>query len=537
MRARVNVLEMMNEDPTTQAQRDREQAQRDNIAQCEREQKTFFLGEVKAMLTSHVSGLYCLSGTDHSLQQAVSGVIKELEDAMDKACSTHKWADGLKDRRERKRQDILNNFCRVDEKGMYSNESSVVHIDIDRRKRTWIDILSGQGKRSVKPDRDRARENAEARLKNAKNLAEEKDIPIKTVLASLPSVEAEMHKDTMENTIEIERFIYFNWTPKNAKRTVSFLEANSLVESNSDSLGYSGCPNPDFALKDDGSPSTTLEVFNALIPMIFPQGEQYRCHDVCMFLMWEGQKVDQDPPFRKPSTFSEQAQFEFGLFLGPENPKPSFITLFAMDTIQSFIAEVTTEKWRERYTLLRLKTEAYRLYSDIIDRVDEDFVLGSEVEPMVFGNYILCDNKDPDNDVFIEAFPSPSGMVIGMSDEKNRNQSTRRFQGISVMSNAMQLRPMNTGWINPATKAIFGHRRELGLEDILHEGSEVNPIGSQSSFEGQQNLPMGTSFDALATSNNRRRSSLTQASTMVLESNNEEDANDDDEMMELESGQ
>ncbi|CCO15966.1 unknown protein [Bathycoccus prasinos] len=522
----------MNEDTTAQAQRDREQAQRDNIAQCEREQKTFFLGEVEAMLTSHVSGLYCLSGTDHSLQQAVSGVIKELEDAIDKACSTHKWADGLEVRRKRKRQDILNNFCRVDEKGMYSNESSVVHLDIDRRKTdSWIDILSGQGKRSVKPDRARARENAEARLKNAKNLAVQKGIPIETVLVSLPSVEAEMHKDT------IERFIYFNWAPKNDKRTVSFLEAEHLVESNSDSLGYSECPNPDFALKDDRSPSTTLEVFNALIPMIFPQGEQYRCHDVCMFLMWEGQKVDQDPPFRKPSTFSEQAQFDFGLFLDPENPKPSFITLFARDTIQSFIAEVTTEKWRERYTLLRLKTEAYRLYSDIINRVDEDFVLGSQVEPMVFGNYILCDNKDPNNDVFIEAFPSPSGMVIGMSDEKNRNQSTRRFQGISVMSNAMQLRPMNTGWINPATKAIFGHRRELGSEDMLREGSEVNPIGSQSSLGGQQNLPMGTSFDALATSNNRRRSSLTQDSTMVLESNNEEAANDDDEMMELEGGQ
>jgi hypothetical protein len=129
---------MMNEDPTTQAQRDREQ--------CEREQKTFFLGEVKAMLTSHVSGLYCLSGTDQSLQQAVSGVIKELEDAIDKACSTHKWADGLEVRRERKRQDILNNFCRVDEKGKYSNESSVGHLDIDRRKRTWIEILSGQRK-------------------------------------------------------------------------------------------------------------------------------------------------------------------------------------------------------------------------------------------------------------------------------------------------------------------------------------------------------------------------------------------------------
>ena len=193
---------------------------------------------------------------------------------------------------------------------------------------------------------------------------------------------------------------------------------------------------------------------------------------------------------------------------------------------------MTTEKWRESYTLLRLKTEAYRQYSDIIDYVDEDFVLDSQGEPMVFGNYILCDNKNPNNDVFIEAFPSPSGMVIGMSAEKNRNQSTRRFQGISAMSNAMQLRPMYTGWINPATKAIFGHRRELDSEDILREGSEVNQIDSQSTYGGQQDSPMGTSFDVLATSNNRRRLSLTQGSTVVPESNNEEDANDDDEMME-----
>jgi len=96
---------------------------------------------------------------------------------------------------------------------------------------------------------------------------------------------------------------------------------------------------------------------------------------------------------------------------------------------------------------------------------------------------------------------------------------------------------MNTGWINPATKAIFGHRRELGSEDMLREGSEVNPIGSPSSFGGQHNLPMETSFDALATSNIRRRLSLTQDSTAVPESNNEEDTNDDDEMMELEGGQ
>jgi len=523
LRARVNVLEMMNEDTTAQAQRD--------IAQCEREQKTFFLGEVRAMLTSHLSGMSCLPGTNHSVQQAVHEVAEKLEKTIDDAYSKYRLADGTEARRKEKQQNLLKSYRPVGADGRYiGQEQESVHF-IENRIEKWTEMLSGRNGPFVAPDAVRAQENARARLENAKNLAVQKGIPIETVLASLPSVEVEMHKDTMEKSIEIKRFIYFNWTPKNAKRTVPFLEAEQLVESNSDSLGHSECPNPDFALKDDGSMSTTLEVFKALIPMIFPQGEQYRCHDVCMFLMWEGQEVNQDPPFRKPSTFSEQAQFEFRLFLDPKNPKPSFITLFAMDTIQSFIAEVTTGEWRESYTLLRLNTEAYRLYSDIIDRVDEDFVLGSEVKPMVFGNYILCDNEDPDNNVFIEAFPSPSGMV-GMCDEKNRNQSTRRFQGISEMSNAMQLRPMNTGWINPATKAIFGHRRELDSEDILREGSEVNPIGSQSSFGGQENLPMGTSFDALATSNNRRRLSVTQDSTMVLKSNNEEDANDDDEMRE-----
>ena len=393
---------------------------------------------------------------------------------------------------------------------------------IENRIEKWTEMLSGRNGPFVAPDAVRAQESARARLENARTLAIQNKIPLNLVMVSMPSLAAAFHSDS------IEGYIFLNWPPMTNMGTVTFEEAERMI--NSVTQWYLDFQH--FAKKVDGSPTTTLEVFKALSQMIFPESERYRIEDLGAFLMWKGRKIGDKAPFAAPSTFSDQAQFNFELVLNPSNPKPSFITLFAMDTIQSFIAEVTTGIWRGRYKLLRLNTEAYRLYSEIIDRVDEDFVLGSEDKPMVFGNYILCDNEDPNNDVFIEAFPSPSGMVIGICDEKNRNQSTRRFQGISEMSNAMQLRPMNTGWINPATKAIFGHRRELDSEDILREGSEVNPIGSQSSFGGQENPPMGTSFGALATSNNGRGLSLTQGSTMVPESSNEEDANDDDEMRE-----
>ena len=166
-------------------------------------------------------------------------------------------------------------------------------------------------------------------------------------------------------------------------------------------------------------------------------------------------------PFAAPSTFSDQAQFNFELVLNPSNPKPRFFTLFAKDTIESFIKEVITGIWRGRYKLLRLHSTAYRDYSEIIDRVDEDFVLRTTDTAHVFGNYVLCDNKDPNNDVFIDAYPSPSGMVTGLVEESNRNKSLRRFRGITEVSNAIQLRPTKTHWINPASKGIVGFKKEF----------------------------------------------------------------------------
>ena len=75
-----------------------EQVQTD-IEQCEEEHKFFCLGEMEAFLASYMSGMYCLPGTDHSVQQAVLEVTEKLKTAMVDACSTHGLAVGLKDTR------------------------------------------------------------------------------------------------------------------------------------------------------------------------------------------------------------------------------------------------------------------------------------------------------------------------------------------------------------------------------------------------------------------------------------------------------
>ena len=199
--------------------------------------------------------------------------------------------------------------------------------------------------------------------------------------------------------------------------------------------------------------------------------------------------------------------------------------------MESFIKEVTTGKWKERYTLLRLHSTAYRDYSEIIDRVDEDFVLRTTDTAHVFGNYVLCDNKDPNNDVFMEAFPSPSGMVIGMSAEKNRNQSTRRFQGISAMSNAMQLRPTKTHWINRASKGIVGFKKEFDPEDLIRDSSEFDQIqqgdGSMPSFGHYKDMVPSLEADL-----DRRSSPSSVAKTRIKEAQEEKD-----DEMDLSGGQ
>ena len=496
---------------------------RRDIEQYEEEHKKWFLGEMGTLLTSYMSGMSCLPGTNQSEQQAVREVTEKLEKTINDAYSKYQLADGIEARRREKQQNLLKSYRLVGADGRYIGQEEESVDFIANRIKKWTEMLSGGNGSFVAPDAVRALESARARLENARTLAIQNNIPLNLVMVSMPSLAAAFHSDS------IERYIFMNWPPVTDMGTVTFEEAERLI--NSDTQWY--LVSQHFAKKVDGSPSTTLEVFKALSPMIFPESERYRIEDLGAFLMWEGRKIGDKAPFAAPSTFSDQAQFNFELVLNPSNPKPRFFTLFARDTMESFIKEVTTGKWKERYTLLRLHSTAYRDYSEIIDRVDEDFVLRTTDTAHVFGNYVLCDNKDPNNDVFIDAYPSPSGMVTGLVEESNRNKSLRRFRGITEVSNAMQLRPTKTHWINPASKGIVGFKKEFDPEDLIRDSSEFDQIqqgdGSMPSFGHYKDIPMVPSLEA----DLDRRSSLSSvAKTRIKEAQEEKD-----DEMDLSGGQ
>ena len=494
---------------------------RRDIEQYEEEHKKWFLGEMGTLLTSYMSGMSCLPGTNQSEQQAVREVTEKLEKTINDAYSKYQLADGIEARRREKQQNLLKSYRLVGADGRYIGQEEESVDFIANRIKKWTEMLSGGNGSFVAPDAVRALESARARLANARTLAIQKNIPLNLVMVSMPSLAAAFHSDS------IERYIFMNWPPVTDMGTVTFEEAERLI--NSDTQWY--LVSQHFAKKVDGSPSTTLEVFKALSPMIFPESERYRIEDLGAFLMWEGRKIGDKAPFAAPSTFSDQAQFNFELVLNPSNPKPRFFTLFARDTMESFIKEVTTGKWKERYTLLRLHSTAYRDYSEIIDRVDEDFVLRTTDTAHVFGNYVLCDNKDPNNDVFIDAYPSPSGMVTGLVEESNRNKSLRRFRGITEVSNAIQLRPTKTHWINPASKGIVGFKKEFDPEDLIRDSSEFDQRqqgdDSMPSLGHYKDIPMVPSLEL------DRRSSLSS----VAKTRNKEAQEEKDDEMDLSGGQ
>ena len=149
---------------------------------------------------------------------------------------------------------------------------------------------------------------------------------------------------------------------------------------------------------------------------------------------------------------------------------------------------------------------------------------------MVFGNYILCNIEDPHKDIFIDACPSTSGMVTGIVAEAFRNQSFRRFRAIAEVVNALRLWPSQTHWINPASKAILGYKKEYAPEDWVPDSSERwNEEELSSGFGGSSGMPTRPSLEGGV--DDRRSSGVGAALTTMEEEENE------DVLMEGEDGQ
>ena len=512
-----------------------------NVERFEEQHKKFILGEIEALLTHHIAEIACLPRSNNSVLSAAKHVSDGLEKLLVEVCSRPqiKNDDDVRARREKKRENYFWKYRFVDENGQCKEQDAELDNFLDARYKKWEGVLSMENTPHVAMDPPNiARTNALLRLEKARSLANQQSVPPDKVFVSMPSLAA-------ASQCNYQRANYLNWPPAIDKGTVELANAEQEVKSRLDWPSLH--PREDFAVKTDGSPTTTLEVFNALKPMICLESEPYRIEDVCPMLMWKEEKIgESSPPHRIPDNFFIHARHTFELELDPRLPKPRFLSLYAENTIQSFIQEATTGKWKKYYKLLRLDGSAYRDYSKIVDRVDEDFILRSEDNPMVFGNYILCNIEDPNKDIFIDAYPSTSGMVTGIVAETRRNQSSRRVRAIAEVANALRLWPSQTHWINAASKAILGYKKEYALEDWVPDSSEQqNGEDSSSVFGSGGSDSMKSSMKEA--SGDRRRSggaSVTGLEKIKEVENDddvhmegEDDQNGDDVHMEREGGQ
>jgi len=496
-----------------------------NVERVEEQHKKFILGQIKALLTHHIAEIACLPRSDNSVLSAAKHVSDGLEKLLDEVCSRPQIKNDVRARREEKRKDYFKKYRFVDENGQCKERDAELDNFLGARYKKWEEMLLMENTPHVAMDPNIVQKNALLRLEKARSLASQQSVPLDKVYVSMPSLAA-------ASQCNYQRANFMNWPPATDKGTVKITDAEHEVRSKPDWPSLH--PSEDFAVKTDGSPTTTLEVFNALKTMICLESEPYRIEDVCPMLMWkEIKEGESSPPHRIPDDFFIHARHTFELELNPRLPKPRFLSLFAENTIQSLIQEATTGKWKNDYKLLRLDGSAYRDYSEIVDRVDEDFILRSEDKPMVFGNYILCNIKEPNKDIFIDAYPSTSGMVTGIVAETRRNQSSRRVRAIAEVANALRLWPSQTHWINAASKAILGYKKEYALEDWVPDSSEQqNGEDSSSAFGSGRSDSMKSSLKEV--SGDRRRSGGASVTTMK---SIDEVENDDDVQMEGEDGQ
>ena len=349
---------------------------------------------------------------------------------------------------------------------------------LGQRISTWKEKLVGDP-RKVVPDFERAQTEMKSRFEFAEKAITEAGGNLELVHVSMTSFSAPFVE-------EIVVQMFFNWGTWDDMHTFLWNDLFQMLESLGDNW-YEKFPNSDFAKKSsDGSPSTTLALFQWIIKMFLPPDVNFSMEDVCPYLLLkEWTNKETRPPHREPDLFMPIARDTFQRWLSsPEKSKTDSVMMIASNTIKAFLAEVMDNRWTNKYILLRLENSAFRKLSSRTATVqaDSDFLMENPEKPHVFGIYMLCDLDEAmgKNDILIEAIPAPSGLVKVVK-EGLRGQSYRRIVGIAEASNNMRRRRARTGWV---TELSFGL---IGLQNLILEEDLIPDDDIDDDSEGEEN--------------------------------------------------
>ena len=383
---------------------------------------------------------------------------------------------------------------------------------LGQRISTWKEKLVGDP-RKVVPNFERAQTETKSRFKFAEKVITEEGGNLELVHVSMTSFTAPFVKNVVKQ-------VFFNWGPWDDMHT--FLWNNDLVqmlESLGDNLWYENFPNSDFAKKgSDGSPSTTLALFQWIIKMFLPPDVNFSMENVCPYLLLkEWTNKETRPPHREPDLFMPIARDTFFRWLSsPEESKTNSAMMIASNTIKAFLTEVMDNRWTNKYILLRLENSAFRKLSSRTATVqaDSDFLMENPEKPHVFGIYMLCDLDEATgkNDILIEAIPAPSGLVKVVK-EGLRGQSYRRIVGIAEASNNMRRRRARTGWISELSFGLIGLRNLILEEDLIpdddiDDDSEGEENATPPTMGTTETPSVGSSLQQTLAGRKARRDSL-----------------------------
>jgi len=429
----------------------------------------------------------------------IENVKEKIGTAFNEAIETLQVGEG--DRREQLQDKLFGKFCPVSSSNgiprawEQDEEERILH----QRIPMWKQKLT-RDPRVVEVDSERARN---ARVQRDTTFTGR---IIMNAMAVINFVYVSLTSFTAPFVGNVVKQVFFNWGPWDDIHT-QLWEAYQLTTTQKDNW-YTAFPNSDFAKKgSDGSPSTTRALFDWINKMFLPTKVNISMENVCPYSLYEEwareERADgKKPPHRTPDFFKEIARDTFFRWLSaPEKSKTDSVMMVASNTIEAFIEEVTSERWREKYLLLRLDNSAYTILSsrDEILRADLDFTI-NVANPHVFGIYMLCDLDEAtgEKDIFIEAIPAPSGMVKVVPEE-SRGQSYRRIVSIAEASNNMRRRWARTGWITEAAKGLIALNTKFLEEDST---SPETPTPAMDFMDSENNNGNGGAYGSGSRNNN-----------------------------------